>query len=133
MALNILRLAGLVFVTLWFLVGGSAHFTSTDMFTGITPDWVPFPRTVVLGTGVLEMIGAVLLWWLPTRRWVGLAMMAFCVAVLPVHIDMLIEADQYADLGMTFLWGRLLFQPVLIAIIWWVTQPRAPRPLTSAG
>ena len=133
MALNILRIAGLVFVSLWFLVGGSAHFTSTDMFVGITPDWVPFPRAVVLGTGVLEVIGAVLLWW-PKARWrVGLAMMAFCVAVLPVHVEMLVEAEQYADLGAPVLWGRLLFQPVLVLIIWLVTKPAAPRPSTSSG
>lgn len=129
MALNVLRILGLVFVTAWFLIGGVAHFTSTDMFTGITPGWVPFPRLVVWGTGGLEIAASGLLWWPWVRRWVGLALIAFCVAVLPVHVEMLIEADQYRDLGLPFLWGRLLFQPVLMAIIWWVTRERsAPAP-----
>lgn len=125
MALIVLRILGLVFVTAWFLLGGVAHFTSTDMFTGITPDWVPFPRLVVWGTGGLEIAAAGLLWWPRVRRWVGLALIAFCLAVTPVHVEMLIEADQYRDLGLPFLWGRLLFQPVLMGIIWWVTRERS--------
>lgn len=122
--MSALRIAGLAFVCFWFLVGGIGHFVLTSTFVGVTPDWVPFPRAVVLGTGALEVAGAVLLWWRPVRRWVGLAMMAFCVAVTPVHVEMLMEAEQYAALGDGVLWGRLLFQPVLVWIIWMVTRPR---------
>lgn len=124
MALSAWRIAGLAFVCFWFLVGGTGHFVLTDTFVGVTPDWVPFPRAVVLGTGALEIIGALLLWWRLARRWVGLAMMAFCVAVTPVHVEMLMEAERYAALGPGVLWGRLLFQPVLVWIIWMVTWRR---------
>ena len=124
MALNALRLAGLAFVSFWFLVGGIGHFVVTETFAGVTPGWVPFPLLVVLGTGVLEIAAAALIWVGSLRRWVGLALIAFCVAVTPVHIEMLMEAERYATLGLPALWGRLLFQPVLIAIIWFVTQPR---------
>ena len=127
MALNALRRFGLGFVSLWFLLGGIGHFVLTDMFVSVTPDWAPFPRAIVLGTGVLEILGTGMLWWAPARRWVGLAMMAFCVAVTPVHVEMLMQAEQYAALGPGVLWGRLLFQPVLVWIIWAVTWRREAR------
>ena len=122
---NALRLAGLGLVFVWFFVGGIGHFVLTDTFVGVTPDWVPYPRAVVLGTGAMEVASAAALWVVGVRRWVGLGMMAFCVAVTPVHIDMLLEAERYSALGLGVLWGRLLFQPVLIWIIWMVTKPRA--------
>ncbi len=123
MALNALRLLGLAFVSFWFLVGGIGHFVVTETFTGVTPGWVPFPLLVVLVTGVLEIIAAGLIWVGSLRRWVGLALIAFSIAVTPVHIEMLMQAERYAALGLPVLWGRLLFQPVLITIIWFVTQP----------
>lgn len=122
MALNTWRAAGLAFVTFWFLVGGIGHFLLTEMFASVTPGWVPYPSLVVLMTGVFEIAAAGLLWVASARRVVGLALMAFCVLVTPVHVDMLMAADQYSALGLPVLWARLLFQPVLIAIIWLVTH-----------
>ena len=42
-----LRLLGVAFVFLWFMLGGIAHFTSTDFFTAIVPPYVPFPVAAV--------------------------------------------------------------------------------------
>lgn len=118
-----IQMVGLVFVTIWFLGGGLFHLFLTDIYTSITPDWVPYPRLVVLVTGVLEIIGAAALWHARLRWPVGILMMIFTVCVTPVHVEMLQEADRYAALGQQALWGRLLFQPVLIVIIFLSTRP----------
>ena len=78
------RLAGLIFVFLWFLVGGIAHFVATDAEMRILPPWVPWPRATVLVSGGLELAGAMALLWRPSRRLAGWGLFALTVAVTPV-------------------------------------------------
>ena len=54
-----MRASRLVFV--WFFFGGIGHFVFTDAFTSIVPPYVPFPREIVLATGVCEIAGALAL------------------------------------------------------------------------
>jgi uncharacterized membrane protein len=120
---SIWRMLGRVFVMFWFIVGGVGHFALTPAFVSIVPPYVPFPREVVYLTGVLEIAGALALLYKPLRHIAGLCLIALTLCVTPVHIQMLIEAEEYAALGPAVLWGRLLFQPVLIWIIWLSTRP----------
>ncbi|MDZ4760252.1 MAG: hypothetical protein SGJ21_04195 [Alphaproteobacteria bacterium] len=121
------RLAGLVLVFIWFFLGGIGHFALTGVFTSVTPAWVPMPREVVLATGVCEIFGALALLHPKLRRPAGLALILLAICVTPVHIDMLTEADPEFSAGRALLWVRLIIQPVLIWIIWVVTQPQAVR------
>jgi uncharacterized membrane protein len=95
------------------------------MFTSVVPSWVPFPREMVLFTGVCEIAGAMGVLIPPLRRIAGLALIALTVCVTPVHFEMLVHADRYEALGPVVLWARLLFQPVFIVILWFATQPRS--------
>jgi uncharacterized membrane protein len=119
------RMLGRVFVMFWFIVGGVGHFVLTRTFTSIVPPYVPFPLEMVYLTGVLEIAGALALLYKRLRHIAGLCLIALTICVTPVHIQMLIEADKYAALGPIVLWARLLFQPVLIWIIWASTRRRA--------
>lgn len=111
------RLARLVLALAYAAVGG-VHLKSPDGFLPIMPDWVPFPREVVLATGVAEIAGAIGL-LIPRLRiaaaW-GLAAYALCV--FPANIKHAVEA--IAINGEVLGWGyhgpRLLAQPL---IIWW--------------
>jgi uncharacterized membrane protein len=128
---RVLYFAGFALVLSWFLIGGAAHFTSTAFFTAIVPDFVPYPREVVLLTGVTDIAGGLGVLWPRTRRIAGYALILYCVAVLPVHTEMIRHAERY-DIGLPILWGRLLFQPVLIWIIWVISKSRQPRGLPPA-
>ncbi len=57
-----MKYAGLALVSLFFVIGGQAHFTSTEFFVSIVPPYVPLPRLTVYVTGVLELIGAIAIW-----------------------------------------------------------------------
>ena len=116
------RTAGLGLAFVWFLVGGIGHFLLTKMFTSVVPPWVPFPREMVLFTGVCEILGACGLLVPQLRRIAGLALVVLTVCVTPVHIEMLIHAEKYKALGLSVLWGQLLFQPVFAWIVWFATQ-----------
>ncbi len=120
-----LRTAGFWLVFVWFLLGGIGHFVWTEAMAGAMPPYVPFPREVVLATGVCELAGAFGLLFERLRRVAGLALMVFTVCVTPVHVEMLLHAERYPELGAAALWGRLLFQPVFVWIIWVATKARA--------
>jgi uncharacterized membrane protein len=119
---GIWRMVGRVFVMFWFIVGGVGHFVLTPTFVSIVPPHVPFPLEMVYITGVLEIAGALALLYKPLRHFAGLCLIGLTICVTPVHIQMLIEADKYEALGPALLWARLLFQPVLIWIIWGSTR-----------
>ena len=115
-----LRLGSLTFVFLWFLIGGIAHFAATETEMRIVPPWVPWPRAVVLVSGVFELLGAAGLLWRPTRRAAGAGLILLTLAVTPCHIYMLQRPDLF-QVPMWALWLRLPIQVVLLAVIAWST------------
>jgi len=125
------KIAGLCLVFLWFFLGGAAHFLFTDNFASVVPSYIPYAREVVLITGICEIVGALALFSKRLRSWSGLALMAFTVCVTPVHIEMLADTVRYVAIGAPLLWGRLIFQPILVWIIWMATK--APRRRTAPG
>lgn len=119
------RMIGRSIVFVWFFLGGIGHFVLTKTFVSVVPPYVPFPREMVYITGVLEIAGALAVLYKPLRHIAGWCLIALTICVTPVHIQMLIEADKYQSLGPVVLWGRLLFQPILIWIIWASTRRTA--------
>ena len=70
-----------------FFVGGFwLHLAATQSLVSITPDWVPFPREVVLLTGVLELAGALGLLIPRLRWWAGVALAVYVLAVWPANM-----------------------------------------------
>lgn len=125
---NYWRIAGVALAFVWFFVGGIGHFLIPKTFISVVPPYVPFPVEIVYFTGVCEIAGALALLYQPLRSLVGILLALLALCVTPVHIQMLIEADKYAGLGPVVLWGRLLFQPVFIWIVWQSTRPVAGTP-----
>lgn len=86
----------------------------------IVPPFVPWPRAVVLLSGVLELLGAAGLLWPRTRRAAGLGLFALTIAVTPAHFYML----QRPELFPVPYWAlvlRLPIQVALLALIAWST------------
>ena len=117
------RLAGIVFVFLWFLIGGIAHFAATDLEMRIVPSAIPWPRAVVLASGVFELLGAAGLLWRPTRRAAGWGLFALTIAVTPAHFYMLQRPDLFPTVPYWLLVARLPVQVALLALIAWSTAP----------
>lgn len=122
---RILQYAGLVVISLFFLIGGRAHFTSTAFFVSIVPPYVPLPLMTVYVTGVLELIGAVAIWVPAWRSWAGIGLVALTVCVTPANIYMWLNPQLFPDISPNFLTWRLVAQVVLLAIIWWSTRPES--------
>jgi uncharacterized membrane protein len=102
-----------------FMLGGFVlHFRATDALVAITPDWVPFSRAVVLATGVLELIFAVVLLVPRWRRLTGIAIALYVIAVWPANIKHAVEHIITPPIPDSWWYHgpRLALQPV---IAWW--------------
>ena len=116
------RLAGLTFIALWFLFGGIAHFVATDAEMRIVPPSLPWPRAIVLGTGVLELLGVAGLLFKRMRSSAGVGLFLLTVAVTPAHFYMLQRPELFA-IPYWLLALRLPLQVALLALIAWSTSP----------
>jgi uncharacterized membrane protein len=120
--INVLRTIGLLFVFLWFMGGGIAHFVIEDFFVSITPPWVPFPLAVVYISGIIEIALALLILWPATRPKAGWGLIALTLAVTPANIYMYMNPGQFPDASQEAYAIRLVIQVFLLLLIWWSTR-----------
>jgi uncharacterized membrane protein len=102
-----------------FFAGGCVlHFRATDSLMAMTPDWVPFPRQVILITGILELAGGIALLVPKLRWWAGVALAAYVIAVWPANIKQAVEHIVLPPIPDSWWYHgpRLALQPV---IAWW--------------
>ena len=102
-----------------FLAGGCVlHFRATDSLVAMTPDIVPFKRAVVLATGPLEFLLGLALLVPRLRRWAGIAIAAYVVAVWPANFKHAFEHLVLPPIPDSWWYHapRLALQP---AIAWW--------------
>jgi uncharacterized membrane protein len=130
--LGIGRTLGLAFVSLWFFVGGIAHFALTDSEMKIVPSWLPDHRLLVLVSGVFELLGAIGVVWARSRSAAGWGLILLTLAVTPANVYMWQHANQYPMIPSWALALRLPLQLALIACIWWSTRPQAVSPYCPA-
>jgi uncharacterized membrane protein len=123
---HIARWMGLGFVFLWFAIGGVAHFAATTTEMRIVPPYIPWPRAVVLVSGVCELLGAAGLLYPPTRRAAGVGLFVLTIAVSPAHIYMLQRPELFA-VPYWALILRLPLQAALLVLIAWAAVLPPPR------
>lgn len=104
------------------LVTASAHFNRMkDGLVRMVPGWVPKPVLTVYLTGVCEILGAIGILVPATRRYAGLALILFLVAIFPANVKAAREGLQVAGRPAPPLWQRLPMQLLLIGLLWWST------------
>jgi uncharacterized membrane protein len=119
--------AAIGFVFLWFFIGGLAHFIATNTEMRIVPPYFPWPRLLVLVSGVLELLGAAGLLWRPSRRWAAWGLFALTLAVTPAHFYMLKVPELFPTIPYWILVARLPLQVALLALIAWVAAKAPAR------
>ncbi len=126
-----LRLLGVAFVFLWFMLGGIAHFTSTAFFTTIVPPYIPFPVSTVYISGVIEVLAAAALLLPRWRQLAGAVLFLLTIAVTPANIHMWLNPELFPDVSEFLLTLRLVVQVALLACIWWCCQLKFPEALAT--
>ena len=107
-----------------YLTAGIFHVTRPQPFLAITPQWVAWPDTVVMLTGLAELAAVPALlqpWSKPLRQAAGIALAVYAVCVYPANVNhMLIDlAKPDQGLGLAYHIPRLLAQPLVVwAALW---------------
>ena len=122
MAFPASRKVALIFVFLWFAIGGVAYFTATRLEMSIVPPYIPWPHAAVLVSGVFELVGAAGVLLTRTRRLAGWGLFILTLAVTPANVYMLQRADLFS-IPVWILVARLPLQVALLALILWSTRP----------
>lgn len=110
-------------ISLFFLLGGIAHFTAADFFIRAMPEYLGYHWELVVISGCFELLGSAGLLLSRTRLWAGYGLMALCAAVFPANINMALHAEQYATLPAWALYLRLPLQFLMMGFIWWAIGP----------
>jgi len=102
----------------FYLAAGVVHLAAPDKFVPIVPDFVPWPREVVLATGMCEIAGSIALLIPRLRRLAGIMLALYAVCVFPANIKHAIGGIHLPPVPDNWWYHgpRLLMQPVLV---WW--------------
>ena len=102
----------------FYALAGIGHLALTDVVLRIVPDFVPYPRAVVIATGLCEIAGAIALLTVRWRRLAGIMLALYAVCVFPANVKHAIEGVSMLPIaeGWWYHAPRLALQPV---IVWW--------------
>jgi uncharacterized membrane protein len=102
----------------FFIVTGTIHFITPGFYLRIMPPYIPWHVELVYLSGVLEIVGGILV-LTPLQRSAGWFLIVLLIAVFPANIQMALEDGTGASRWWwtIALWLRLPLQGVLV---WWV-------------
>ncbi|MGO1908740.1 MAG: DoxX family protein [Brevibacterium linens] len=122
-------------VGVMFLVTGASHFVGMRAeLISMVPPALPAPALLVTVTGVLELAGAIGLFWAPTRLWAASGLSLMLIAMFPANVYKALN-----ETGLSWddtLAPRTLLQAIFLAatsaIVVWGLRDRT-RHLAARG
>ncbi|MEM7087879.1 MAG: hypothetical protein AAF489_16980 [Bacteroidota bacterium] len=102
-----------------FVAAGVTHFTKPKLYERIMPPYIPEHKTMVILTGILEMVLGFMLLNVATQSNAALGIIGLLILFFPVHIYMLQNEKASLKLPKWVLWLRILLQ---FALIYWAYQ-----------
>ena len=108
-------------VAAFYLAAGVVHVAAPDGFLPIVPQWVPWPRQVVLATGICEVAGSIGLLSRRFRRVAGTMLALYALCVWPANIKHAVEGIHLPPIPDSWWYHgpRLVLQPFLIWLALW--------------
>ena len=102
-----------------FIAAGMTHFSKSKMYERIIPPYIPAHKTVVLLSGIVEMVLGFMLMNVETQVNAAWGIIGALILFLPVHIYML--QNEKAALKLPK-WVLMLRLPLQFALIYWAYQ-----------
>ncbi|MDA9356822.1 hypothetical protein N8376_01125 [Flavobacteriaceae bacterium] len=108
----------LYLISILFIYAGIAHFTNPQFYINITPSFIPFKQFLVDLTGVLEILGGLLVLFNTTRKTAVYLLLGLLILFFIVHLDMLFtyEVSENIILNKSLLLIRIIIQ--ILLIVW---------------
>ena len=113
----------LAIVFTWFTLGGIGHFVAADSFLKSIPPDLPLRIQAVYISGFFELVGALGLLHLRSRRAAGIGLFMLTIAVTPANVYMWLHPQLFPQIPEILLALRLVLQLILLACIYWATLP----------
>ena len=121
-----LKVAGLFLMAAFYAFTGVSHLLDPDIFVKAIPPILPFPYAIAVLSGVAELVLAVTLLFVKTRRWAAWGVIALLIAVFPANIHMYLAREtEFPDIPGWALLLRLPMQFILIGWAYFYTRPSA--------
>lgn len=111
---------------IFFTGAGILHFVRPKMYEQIVPPGFGDPHTLVLASGVAEVIGGVAIGSGRAERFSRWWLIGLLAAVFPANFHMAVEPGRFKDVPQAALWARLPLQPLMMWWVWRVTRRQAP-------
>jgi uncharacterized membrane protein len=99
-----------------YIVAGINHFIHPGVYLKIMPPWVGWQPTLVIVSGVLEILFGLMLFFPGTRQIASWCIIGLLVAVFPANIQMMLN---YLHENNPRLWIAILRLPLQFVLIWW--------------
>jgi uncharacterized membrane protein len=101
-------------LALLLVAQGANHFVHEAFFVSMMPTYLPYPRALVVVSGVAEIVTGLSMLTPPLVGFGGAAAIALFVAVFPANVEMALHPERFANIPVGLLYARLPLQAVLM-------------------
>ncbi len=121
--------AGRYLLGLFYIAAGINHFISPDFYIPLIPPYFPYPETINILAGIVEVSLGVLVFFDKTVTYACYAIIAMLIAFIPVHVyfvqvDSCIQGSLCTPQWLG--WVRLVVvHPLLLLWAWAVSKIRS--------
>ncbi|XLS28996.1 hypothetical protein ACJD0Z_17585 [Flavobacteriaceae bacterium M23B6Z8] len=113
----------LYILIVFFFIAGVYHFMNPQFYLPLIPDYLPFPEAINLLSGTLEIVFALLLIPVKTRKSTSMLICVLLIAFIPSHIYFIHAGSCFENsicVAPWIAWIRLLvIHPLLIYWTWY--------------
>tara|TARA_B100001559_G_C16262671_1_gene512250 strand:+ start:204 stop:662 length:459 start_codon:yes stop_codon:yes gene_type:complete len=116
-------------MSLLYIFIGVKHFTDPQYFINITPPQIQHKTLVVYFTGILEILGGVLILNNKTRKTGSYILITLLIVVFPANIYLYVSdvPQQLMGISKTEALIRMPFQIPLIVLAYWHSKINHPK------
>ena len=113
-----------------FVIIGTMHLINPSALTYMIEGFLPYPKLLVIISGISEIILGLGLWWERSRKISAWLLIIQLVMMFPANINVAIN-HLSAPGGLPsqgwYTWSRLAFQPLYILWVYWVSQTNTSK------
>ena len=102
-----------------FVIAGFFHFNKPGIYKKIMPPYLPAHDTLILVTGILEMVAGFMFLNVETQSNAAWGIIGLLILFLPVHIHMLQHKEASLKLPK---WVLILRIPLQFGLMYWAYQ-----------
>ena len=123
------KLITILVMSFLYIFIGAKHFTEPQYFVNITPPQVPHKLFAVYFTGVLEVLGGLMILNKKTRMIGAYTLIFLLIVVFPANIYLYLSEipQQLLGISKTQALTRMPFQAPLILLAYWHSKENHPK------